>query len=183
MKPKAIEVAGVEKWFGAVHANRGASLDVEVGEIHALVGENGAGKSTLMRILAGMYRPDAGTIRINCNDITGWSTSDAISAGIGMVHQHFMLVPTLSVAENVVLGSEPRRAMGFDRAAAIRAVEKISQESGLNVSPTALVGDLSVGEAQRVEIIKTLYRGARVLILDEPTAVLTPPEVKDLWHV
>jgi simple sugar transport system ATP-binding protein len=166
-----------------VHANRDASLDVDVGEIHALVGENGAGKSTLMRILAGMYRPDAGIIRINGNDVTGWSTSDAIAAGVGMVHQHFMLVPTLSVAENVVLGSEPKRGMGFDRDAAVRAVEEISSKSGLNVSPTALVGDLSVGEAQRVEIIKTLYRGARILILDEPTAVLTPPEVTELWKV
>ena len=183
MNPNAIEVSNVEKWFGAVHANRNASLSVAAGEIHAVVGENGAGKSTLMRMLSGMYAPDAGSIIINGRDVTGWTTAAAIAAGVGMVHQHFMLVPTLSVAENVVLGNEPKRGLTFDRAAAIKAVEKICETSGLRVSPSALVGNLSVGEAQRVEIIKTLYRGARILILDEPTAVLTPPEVTDLWSV
>ena len=180
-RANAIEAAGIDKWFGAVHANRNASLVVPHGEIHAVVGENGAGKSTLMRILSGMYAPDAGTIRVNGNDITGWSTSEAIAAGVGMVHQHFMLVPTLTVAENIVLGSEPARGMRFDREAAVRAVQQISEKSGLRVNANALVGDLSVGEAQRVEILKTLYRGAKILILDEPTAVLTPPEVTDLW--
>jgi general nucleoside transport system ATP-binding protein len=136
-----------------------------------------------MRMLSGMYGPDAGTILINGRAVTGWSTAEAIAAGVGMVHQHFMLVPTLSVAENVVLGNEPKSGLTFDRAAAIKAVEKICETSGLRVSPTALVGNLSVGEAQRVEIIKTLYRGARILILDEPTAVLTPSEVTDLWGV
>lgn len=183
MIENAIDISGVEKWFGPVQANRNASLTVGNGEIHALVGENGAGKSTLMRILTGMYAPDAGTIRINGQDITGWSTAEAIAAGVGMVHQHFMLVPTLTVAENVVLGSEPKKGVTFDRAAAIRTVQEISEKSGLRVNANARVGDLSVGEAQRVEIVKTLYRGAKILILDEPTAVLTPPEVTDLWQV
>ena len=182
-RARAIEATDIEKWFGPVHANRGASLEVDVGEIHALVGENGAGKSTLMRVLSGMYAPDGGVLHINGTDVTGWSTAEAIHAGVGMVHQHFMLVPTLSVAENVVLGSEPKSGLQFNYAEAVREVERISEESGLSVSPRAIVGDLSVGEAQRVEIIKTLYRGARILILDEPTAVLTPPEVTELWKV
>jgi general nucleoside transport system ATP-binding protein len=180
-KPNAIEATGIDKWFGAVHANRKASLVVPQGEIHAVVGENGAGKSTLMRVLSGMYAPDSGTVLVNGNDVTGWSTAQAIAAGVGMVHQHFMLVPTLTVAENVVLGSEPKRGLSFDHDAAVRAVQQISEKSGLRVNVNAVVGDLSVGEAQRVEILKTLYRGARILILDEPTAVLTPPEVTDLW--
>lgn len=179
----AIAATDIEKWFGAVHANRGASLTVATGEIHAVVGENGAGKSTLMRVLSGMYGPDGGAVRVNGVDTTGWSTAQAISAGVGMVHQHFMLVPTLTVAENVVLGSEPRSGLKFDEAAAISAVERISEQTGLRVSPRTKVGDLSVGQAQRVEIVKALYRGAKILILDEPTAVLSPPEIADLWVV
>jgi len=179
----AIEMAAIVKRFGAVVANREASLTVPVGEIHALVGENGAGKSTLMRVLSGMYPPDAGTVRVNGRDVTGWGTADAIAAGVGMVHQHFMLVPTLTVAENVVLGREPRRGLRFDRAAAERAVRELGERTGLHVAPDRLVSQLSVGEAQRVEILKTLYRGARVLVLDEPTAVLSPPEVAELWRV
>jgi simple sugar transport system ATP-binding protein len=166
-----------------VRANRGAELEVASGEIHALVGENGAGKSTLMRVLSGMYHPDAGSMEVNGRDVTGWSTSDAIAAGVGMVHQHFMLVPTLTVAENVVLGSEITRGPMLDRAAAEQAVRDLSARTGLAVPPDKLVADLSVGEAQRVEILKTLYRGARILILDEPTAVLSPPEVVELWQV
>ncbi len=183
MTPLAIRLAGIEKSFGPVRANRGADLDVATGEIHALVGENGAGKSTLMRILAGLYAPDAGTIEVDGTDVTGWSTSAAIRAGVGMVHQHFMLVPTLTVAENVVLGSEITKGPVLDRAAAERAVQDLSAKTGLVVPPGRLVADLSVGEAQRVEILKTLYRGARILILDEPTAVLSPPEVRELWAV
>jgi general nucleoside transport system ATP-binding protein len=179
----AIEAHGIEKSFGAVRANRGAELIVRAGEIHALVGENGAGKSTLMRILAGLYPPDAGTVQIDGRDVTGWRTADAIEAGVSMVHQHFMLVPTLTVAENVVLGHEPRRGRTWDPAAALAAVEKVSRESGLEVSPNRKVAELSVGEAQRVEIVKALFQGARILILDEPTAVLSPPEIDDLWRV
>src|SRR6478672_1503287 len=181
--PEAIRLRGIEKSFGPVLANRGADLDVATGEIHALVGENGAGKSTLMRILSGMYTADAGTMEVNGRDVTGWSTADAIAAGVGMVHQHFMLVPTLTVAENVMLGSELTRGPVLDRAAAEEAVRKLSVETGLAVPPAAKVADLTVGQAQRVEILKTLYRGAKILILDEPTAVLSPPEVAELWQV
>ncbi len=181
--PLAIELRGIEKSFGPVQANRGAELEVTRGAIHALVGENGAGKSTLMRVLAGLYASDAGTMHVNGRDVTGWSTAEAIGAGVGMVHQHFMLVPTLTVAENVVLGSEITRGPVLDRAAAEQAVRDLGARTGLVVPPERLVADLSVGEAQRVEILKTLYRGAKILILDEPTAVLSPPEVKELWAV
>jgi general nucleoside transport system ATP-binding protein len=181
--PLAIDIEGVVKTFGGVVANRDACLQVSPGEIHALVGENGAGKSTLMRVLAGMYAPDAGRVRVNGKDVTGWKTTEAIAAGVGMVHQHFMLVPTLTVAENVVLGIEPRTGWRVDLPRAVREVEALCRKCGLHVDPNALVADLSVGEAQRVEILKALYRGARVLILDEPTAVLSPPEVQELWAV
>ncbi len=179
----AIRLRGIDKSFGAVRANRGAELEVVRGEIHALVGENGAGKSTLMRILSGMYTPDAGSMEVEGRDVTGWSTAEAIAAGVGMVHQHFMLVPTLTVAENVVLGSEITRGLVLDRAAAEKAVHDLSARTGLLVPADRLVSELSVGEAQRVEILKTLYRGARILVLDEPTAVLSPFEVRELWQV
>ena len=184
----AIRMNGIHKSFGPVRANRGAELEVGARAIHALVGENGAGKSTLMRILAGLYAPDAGTVEVaaptgELRDITGWSTADAIRAGVGMVHQHFMLVRTLTVAENVVLGREPVRGAMLDVARAIADVKRIGDQYGLRVEPERLVGELSVGEAQRVEILKTLFRGARILILDEPTAVLSPLEVKELWGV
>ncbi|MEO7456158.1 MAG: ABC transporter ATP-binding protein [Gemmatimonadaceae bacterium] len=179
----AIILKGIDKAFGPVLANRGADLEVQPGEIHALVGENGAGKSTLMRILSGLYASDAGTMEVNGRDVTGWSTADAIAAGVGMVHQHFMLVPTLTVAENVVLGHEITKGLQLDRRAAEQAVRDLSARTGLVVPPERLVADLSVGEAQRVEILKTLYRGAKILILDEPTAVLSPPEVEELWGV
>src|SRR6476659_1621625 len=181
--PLAIRLHDIVKSFGPVQANRGAELEVARGEIHALVGENGAGKSTLMRVLAGMYAPDSGSMEVEGRDVTGWSTADAIAAGVGMVHQHFMLVPTLTVAENVMLGSEITRGPQLDRAAAEAAVRELSARTGLAVPPDRLVADLSVGEAQRVEILKTLYRGAKILILDEPTAVLSPPEVRELWQV
>ena len=179
----AIRLRDIAKSFGPVRANRGASLEVARGEIHALVGENGAGKSTLMRVLSGMYAPNAGTMEVNGRDVTGWSTADAIAAGVGMVHQHFMLVPTLTVADNIMLGHEITTAGQLDRAAAERAVLDLSTTTGLRVRPDQRVSDLSVGEAQRVEILKTLYRGAKILILDEPTAVLSPPEVDELWRV
>ena len=181
--PIAIRLSDIHKSFGAVQANRGASLEVKRGEIHALVGENGAGKSTLMRVLSGMYRPDAGYMEVDGRDVTGWSTADAIAAGVGMVHQHFMLVPTLTVAENMMLGRELTRAGQLDGAGAQREVSELSRRTGLIVRADARVSELSVGEAQRVEILKTLYRGARILILDEPTAVLSPPETQELWTV
>jgi general nucleoside transport system ATP-binding protein len=188
----AIRIRGVAKAFGPVQANRDASLEVARGEIHALVGENGAGKSTLMRMLAGMFAPDAGTIEVApgggagsaaLRDVTGWSTNEAIAAGVGMVHQHFMLVPTLTVAENVMLGRELTRGMALDRARAETEVRALSERTGLLVPPDRRVSELSVGEAQRVEILKVLYRGAKILVLDEPTAVLSPPEVDELWAV
>ena len=196
----AIRMRDIVKTFGSVVANRGASLEVARGEIHALVGENGAGKSTLMRILSGMYAPDAGSVEIAdvrtagstgvresgtalLRDVTGWSTAEAIDAGVGMVHQHFMLVPPLTVAENVVLGREPKSGVQLDRRAAERAVQELAGKSGLAVPADRRVAELSVGEAQRVEILKALYRGARILVLDEPTAVLSPPEVRQLWEV
>ncbi|HEY5219718.1 MAG TPA: ABC transporter ATP-binding protein [Gemmatimonadaceae bacterium] len=179
----AVRLTGIDKSFGPVRANRGASLEVAAGEIHALVGENGAGKSTLMRVLSGMYAPSSGTMEVNGRDVTGWTTAQAIAAGVGMVHQHFMLVPTLTVAENVVLGREITSHGQLDRAAAERAIAELSARTGLVVAPDRKVSDLSVGEAQRVEILKTLYRGAQILILDEPTAVLSPPEIEDLWGV
>jgi simple sugar transport system ATP-binding protein len=191
-RPPAVRIGGVAKAFGPVVANRDASLEAGRGEVHALVGENGAGKSTLMRVLSGMHAPDAGTVEVadprtgTLRDVTGWSTNDAIAAGVGMVHQHFMLVPTLTVAENVVLGMERTRGPGgvaLDRAGAERAVGELAVRTGLRVDPARRVADLSVGEAQRVEILKALFRGARVLVLDEPTAVLSPPEVQELWGV
>jgi len=154
------------------------------GEIHALVGENGAGKSTLMRILGGLMKPDAGRVEVNGRDVTGWSTKDAIAAGIGVVHQHFMLVPTLNVAENLVLGCEPMtRGIVLDARRAADDVRKLSNDTGLVIAPDRPVSELSVGEAQRVEILKVLFRGAKILVLDEPTAVLSPPEVRELWAV
>lgn len=179
----AILASGIHKSFGTVQANLDASLEVEEGEIHAVVGENGAGKSTLMRILAGMYPPDSGRVEVMGREVTGWTTREAIMAGVGMVHQHFMLVPTLTVAENLVLGLEPRRGIRLDRAAAERAVRDLAAQTGLSIDPARRVDGLSVGEAQRVEILKVLFRGARILILDEPTAVLSPPEVRDFWKV
>jgi simple sugar transport system ATP-binding protein len=179
----AIRMSDVDKAFGPVQANRGASLEVARGEIHALVGENGAGKSTLMRVLAGMYEPNAGRVEVEGRDVTGWDTSAAIAAGVGMVHQHFMLVPTLTVADNLVLGREPTRGAQLDVERATREVRELSERTGLAVPADRTIAELSVGEAQRVEILKALYRGARILILDEPTAVLSPPEVRELWQV
>src|SRR5439155_8400579 len=187
----AIRLTDIHKSFGPVRANRGASLEVMRGEIHALVGENGAGKSTLMRALSGMYAPDSGRMEVAdangiLHDVTGWNTAAAIEAGVGMVHQHFMLVPTLTVAENLMLGAELTKDGALrilDSARAAQEVAALSQRTGLRVNAGQRVSELSVGEAQRVEILKALYRGARTLILDEPTAVLSPPEVSELWQV
>ena len=178
-----IRLTDIHKSFGPVMANRGASLDVAAGEIHALVGENGAGKSTLMRILSGMFQPDSGRIEVHGRDVTGWRTVEAIRAGVGMVHQHFMLVAPLTVTENVTLGAEITKGAQLDLAKARHEVQALVDRTGLAVPPDQRIADLTVGEAQRVEILKTLYRGAKVLILDEPTAVLSPQEVNELWRV
>ncbi len=179
----AIELIGIDKSFGPVHANNNVNLKVERGVIHGIVGENGAGKSTLMSILYGFYEADAGEIRVNGTLVRIRSSKEAISHGIGMVHQHFMLVPPLSVLENVMLGAEggPLLAGG---AAAIRAkLAKLAEEYALEVDPDAIVGELSVGLQQRVEILKALVRGAEILVLDEPTAVLTPAEADHLFQM
>jgi simple sugar transport system ATP-binding protein len=177
----AIELVGIDKRFGPVHANKAVDLAVGRGTIHGIVGENGAGKSTLMSILYGFYEADAGEIRVGGRPASIRSSADAIGAGIGMVHQHFMLVETLTVLENVMLGAEGGALLrgGVSRARA--ELKRLAQDYGLVIDPDAEVGTLSVGLQQRVEIIKALYRGAEILILDEPTAVLTPPEAEALF--
>jgi simple sugar transport system ATP-binding protein len=177
----AVELIGIEKRFGPVHANRDVNLAIARGTIHGIVGENGAGKSTLMSILYGYYHADAGTIRIDGAPAAIRSSHDAIAAGIGMVHQHFMLVDDFTVLENVVLGVEggPLLKAGLGKARA--ALAEIGRTYGLEVDPDALIHDLPVGLQQRVEIIKALYRGAEILILDEPTGVLTPQEADQLF--
>jgi ABC-type uncharacterized transport system ATPase subunit len=182
--PPAVALAGIVKRFPGVVANRDVNLTVRPGTIHAIVGENGAGKSTLMKILYGMQRPDEGTIAIDGRPVAFKSPIEAIQAGIGMVHQHFMLADNLTVAENIVLGYEPRRRLlrwQIDLAEARRRITELGRRYGLPVDPDELVEDLGVGERQRVEILKVLYRGARILILDEPTAVLVPQEVDELF--
>jgi len=179
--PPAIDLRGIDKRFGAVHANRAVDLVVERGTIHGIVGENGAGKSTLMSILYGFYEADSGEIRIGGEPKRIRSPADAIRAGIGMVHQHFMLVETLTVVENVMLGAEGGPLLRAGAARVRAAIARLAREDGLAVDPDALVGDLSVGLQQRVEILKALVRGAEILILDEPTAVLTPPEADALF--
>lgn len=178
--PAVIEMKGIGKSFPGIRANDNINLAVEQGEIHVLLGENGAGKSTLMNILYGLYQPDEGQIFVKGKPVKITNPNIAISLGIGMVHQHFMLVPTFTVAENIILGSEPKTGTTLDLKKAIRDVEEISKKYELKVDPTAIVQDISVGMQQRVEILKTLYRGAEILILDEPTAVLTPQEIEEL---
>ena len=181
-EPTAVELTGITKRFPGVVANDDVHLRVAEGEIHAVVGENGAGKSTLMKILYGMLPPDEGTMAVGGDDVRFTSPAEAIAAGIGMVHQHFMLADNLTVLENVILGAEPRRRGTIDRAAARSSIKALGASYGLDLHPDDLVETLEVGERQRVEIIKVLYRGARVLILDEPTAVLVPQEVEELFR-
>ncbi|HVC88462.1 MAG TPA: ABC transporter ATP-binding protein [Gaiellaceae bacterium] len=178
-----LEMRGIRKEFPGVVANDGVDLDVRRGEVHALLGENGAGKSTLMNILYGLYRHDAGEILLNGRPVEFASARDAIQAGIGMVHQHFMLIPVMTVAENIVLGVEPRNRLLLDERTAERRVRELSERFALAVDPAALVGEITVGQEQRVEILKALYRGADILILDEPTAVLTPQEARELFAI
>jgi simple sugar transport system ATP-binding protein len=178
MSEPAVRLRGILKRFPGVVANHDVDLTVLRGTVHALVGENGAGKSTLMNILYGMQRPDAGTIEIDGREVSFGSPQQAIRAGIGMVHQHFMLADNFTVTENVVLGAESLHGIG---AGARRRIVELSEAYGLGIDPGAMVEDLGVGDRQRVEILKVLYRGARTLILDEPTAVLVPQEVDELF--
>jgi simple sugar transport system ATP-binding protein len=179
--PFAVELRGITKRFPGVVANRDINLRVGHGEVHAIVGENGAGKSTLMKTLYGMHRPDEGTILLDGREVVFRSPADAIAAGIGMVHQHFMLADNFTVLENVVLGSEPKKRGRLDMATGRRRITEISDRYSLDIRPDDLVEDLGVGDRQRVEIAKVLYRGATTLILDEPTAVLVPQEVDELF--
>ena len=179
-----LEMRGIRKEFPGVVANDDVSFDVRRGEVHALLGENGAGKSTLMNILYGLYTPDQGEILLNGKAIDLGSTKAAIEHGIGMVHQHFMLIPVMTVAENIVLANEPTKAhalLDFD--AARERVRNLSETFNFAINPDARVEEISVGQQQRVEILKALYRRADILILDEPTAVLTPQEAKELFEI
>jgi general nucleoside transport system ATP-binding protein len=179
-----LELRGITKQFPGVLANDHIDLDLMHGEVHALLGENGAGKSTLMNILYGLYRPDAGEIRIHDKPVSFSSAKDAITHGIGMVHQHFMLIPVMTVAENIVLGTEPTEAgIVLDYGAARESVREIARTFGFQVDPDARVENITVGQQQRVEILKALYRRADILILDEPTAVLTPQEATELFSI
>ena len=180
MTTPMLKMTGITKRFPGVIANDGIDLTVFPGQVHTLLGENGAGKSTLMKILYGLYTPDEGTIELNGQRVSITSPADAIRQGIGMIHQHFMLVPTLTVAENVALGLGGKRGMA-DMKPVKRRLEEVSEHYGLHVDPDAYIWQLAVGERQRAEILKALYRDAELLVLDEPTAVLTPPEVDDLF--
>jgi simple sugar transport system ATP-binding protein len=177
----AVALRGITKRYPGVVANHDIDITVRRGHVHAIVGENGAGKSTLMKTLYGMHRPDAGSIEIDGAPTQFSSPADAIRAGIGMVHQHFMLADNLTVLENIILGAEPARGGVLDKRAARRKVMEISEAYGLGIRPDELVEALGVGDRQRVEICKVLYRGAKILILDEPTAVLVPQEVDELF--
>ncbi|MEO7741441.1 MAG: ABC transporter ATP-binding protein, partial [Usitatibacter sp.] len=179
----AVRMSGIHKRFGPVRANEAVSLTVPAGSVHALVGENGAGKSTLMSVLYGMYVPDGGAIEVFGQPAQIHSTHDAIALGLGMVHQHFMLVDTLTALENVMLGAEPGFLLGRAEAMVRPKLKQLMESTGLHVDLDAKSGDLPVGDRQRLEILKVLFRGARVLILDEPTAVLTPQETLHLFEV
>ena len=179
-----LELHGITKSFPGVLANDHIDLTLEEGEIHALLGENGAGKTTLMNILYGLYTPDQGEILIRGEKVNIQGPNDSIARGIGMVHQHFMLIPVMTVTENVMLGNEPtRNGIFLDQAKVAKRIREISEQYGLEVDPDAYIKDLPVGIQQRVEIIKVLYRQADILILDEPTAVLTPQEVDGLFKI
>lgn len=179
----AVELKNITKRFGNVIANNSIDLDIQRGEIHCLLGENGAGKTTLMKILFGLYARDSGGILVNGEKTEIHNPKEAIQLGIGMIHQHFMLVNRLTAAENIVAGQEPKKGIFLNLSQAKKEVAELSGKYGLQVNPDAKIEDISVGEQQRIEILKTLYRQAEILILDEPTAVLTPQEVEELFAV
>ena len=182
--PTVLEMRGIVKQFPGVLANDNVDLDLRRGEVHALLGENGAGKSTLMNILYGLYKPDAGEIYVHGKRVTFHSAKDAIDEGLGMVHQHFMLIPVMTVAENIVLATEPTHAgvlLDYDEAR--KRVRELATAFGFGINPDARIQDITVGQQQRVEILKALYRRADILILDEPTAVLTPQEAEELFGI
>ncbi|HUR98353.1 MAG TPA: ABC transporter ATP-binding protein, partial [Pyrinomonadaceae bacterium] len=178
-----LELKNITKTFGTVTANDDVSITVHKGTIHAIVGENGAGKSTIMRIAYGFYNADSGEILVDGKPAQIRNPHDAIALGIGMVHQHFMLVDTMTVAENIILGAETGTAANLDLEKANQEIKALSDELKLNINPRALIEDLSVGQQQRVELLKALYRDAQILILDEPTAVLTPQEVEEFFAI
>ena len=179
----AIELVGIDKKFGAVHANKNINLTVAKGTIHGIIGENGAGKSTLMSIIYGFYHADSGEIRVNGNPVTIKDSQAAISAGIGMVHQHFMLVDNFTVLENIMLGAEGGALLARGVSSARAELRRLEKDYGLEVNPDAVIEQLPVGLQQRVEILKAMYRGAEILILDEPTGVLTPAEADHLFKI
>ena len=179
-----LEMQGISKSFPGVQANKDINFNLRRGEVHALLGENGAGKTTLMKILFGLYKPDGGEIRLKGEKVEINSPEEAIRQGIGMVHQHFMLIPPFTVLENIILGAEPRKSLGrLDQAKAVKKINSLSQQLGLKVELDTKIENVTVGMQQRVEILKALYREAEVLILDEPTSVLTPQEAEDLGEI
>jgi len=180
---KVIEMKGITKIFPGTIANDNVDFELLKGETHVLLGENGAGKTTLMNVLYGLYQPEKGKIFVRGREVKITNPNEAIKLGIGMVHQHFMLVHNFTVTENIVLGTEPRKGLKLDIAKARKDVKDIADKYGFNVDPDALIEDISVGQQQRVEILKALYRGAEILILDEPTAVLTPQEIEELGQI
>lgn len=183
MSGALLEMRNITKVYpNGVVANQNVQFSLQEGEIHAIAGENGAGKSTLMKMMFGMEEPSEGEILLKGKQIKLGNPQEAIALGIGMVHQHFMLVPSFTVAENMVLGMEPRRGVGIHYAEAVRMTEETARKYNLSVNPRAKVEDLSVGMKQKVEILKALLRGAEILILDEPTAVLTPQETEELFR-
>ena len=180
---KVIEMKGVTKVFPGTIANDNVDFDLQEGETHVLLGENGAGKTTLMNILYGLYQQEKGDIYVDGNLVKINNPNDAIKLGIGMVHQHFMLVHNFTVAENIVLGSEPKKGLVMDKKKAVEDVKALADKYGFAIDPNAKIEDISVGQQQKVEILKALFRGARILILDEPTAVLTPQEIDELGKI
>src|SRR3954463_2391187 len=178
-----LELRGITKRFPGIVANDNVDLDLRDGEVHALLGENGAGKSTLMNILYGLYKPDEGEVFLNGKRADIDSPHAAIAAGIGMVHQHFMLIPVMTVAENIVLAAEPKKGLLLDEKAAEQRVRDLAERFKFHIDPHAKIQDITVGQQQRVEILKALYRNADILILDEPTAVLTPQEAIELFEI